>query len=390
MHEARLMPRPLRAVVDIGALASNYALARRLAPRARAFATVKANGYGHGTRRVERALADADGFAVCEIEQAVALRTRARAAHRDRPVLLLEGFFSSRDLRTCAREGISTVVHDRAQVEMLEGTRIDSPLDVFVKMNSGMNRLGFAPSRFNAVVEALRKLPSVASITLMTHFACADEPEGIAAQLAVFDAHTAAFPDLPRSLANSAALLRYPESHADWVRPGIMLYGISPFADRDAAALGLRPVMCLQSEVIAVQSLVAGDRVGYAGTFRAQGPMRVGIVACGYADGYPRHAPTGTPVLVDGSRSRILGRVSMDMLAVDLTGVPAAGIGAPVVLWGGALPAEDVAAAAGTIAYEMLCALAPRVPVREVAGQSFDRQAGPVVGTPAAPAAQAG
>jgi len=372
------MPRPLRAVIDTDALASNYALARRRAPRARAFATIKANGYGHGMQRVEQALADADGFAVCEIEQAVALRTHDGTGRRDRPVLLLEGFFSPRDLQTCALEGISTVVHDGAQVEMLERTPVDSPLHVFVKMNSGMNRLGFAPSRFAAAVDALRALPSVAAITLMTHFACADEAEGIAAQLAVFDAHAAAFPELPRSLANSAALLRYPESHADWVRPGIMLYGISPFADCDAASLGLRPVMCLQSEVIAVQPLVAGDRVGYAGTFRAEGPMRVGIVACGYADGYPRHAPTGTPVLVDGRRSRILGRVSMDMLAVDLTCLPASGIGAPVVLWGGALPAEEVAAAAGTIAYELLCALAPRVPVHELARQ------------PAAPAAEAG
>ncbi|MCE2945770.1 MAG: alanine racemase [bacterium] len=361
------MPRPLQAVIDMGALASNHALAKRLAPGARAFATIKADAYGHGTRRVERALAGADGFAVCEIEQAAALRTLARSARRDRPVLLLEGCFCTRDLLLCALEGITTVVHDIAQVEMLERTRLDPAVDVFVKMNSGMNRLGFAPSRFGAAVERLQALPAVRSITLMTHFASADEPEGIAAQMAVFEAHAAAFPGLPRSLANSAALLRYPESHADWVRPGLMLYGISPFADRDAASLGLQPAMRLESEVIAVQALVAGDRVGYAGTFRADGPMRVGIVACGYADGYPRHAPTGTPVLVDGQRSRLLGRVSMDMLAVDLTALPAAGVGCPVVLWGGALPAEEVATAAGTIAYELLCALAPRVPVREQA-----------------------
>jgi alanine racemase len=362
------MPRPLQAVIDMGALASNHALAKRLAPRARAFATIKANGYGHGIRRVERALAGADGFAVCEIEQAAALRTRARAARREQPVLLLEGFFSTRDLLVCSLEGIATVVHDVAQVEMLERTLLDSPVDVFVKMNSGMNRLGFAPSRFANAVERLHALAAVRSITLMTHFASADEAEGIAAQLAVFDAHAAAFASLPRSLANSAALLRHPESHGDWVRPGIMLYGVSPFADCDAASLGLRPAMRLESEVIGVQSLVAGDRVGYAGTFRADGPMRVGIVACGYADGYPRHAPTGTPVLVDAQRSRIVGRVSMDMLAVDLTGLPAAGVGAPVALWGGELPVEEVARAAGTIAYELLCALAPRVPVRESAG----------------------
>lgn len=360
------MPRPLQATVDMGALASNHALARRLAPHATVLATIKANGYGHGLRRVERALPDATGFAVCEIEQAAALRVRARAARRERQVLLLEGFFSTRDLLVCSLEGISTVVHDLGQVELLERTRLESPLDVFVKMNSGMNRLGFAPSRFGAAVERLRGLSSVRSITLMTHFAAADEAEGVAGQLAVFDAHAAPFGGLRRSLANSAALLRYPETHADCIRPGIMLYGVSPFADQPATALGLRPAMVLESELIAVQVLDAGDRVGYAGTFRADGPMRIGIVACGYADGYPRHAPTGTPVLVGGRRSRTVGRVSMDMLAVDLTGMPEAGVGTPVVLWGGALPVEEVASAAGTIAYELLCALAPRVPVREV------------------------
>lgn len=359
------MPRPLQAVIDMAALASNHAKARALAPRSRVLATIKANGYGHGLLRVERALADADGFAVCEIDQAAALRERARSARGDRLVLLLEGFFSTPDLLVCSREGICPVVHDRAQVEMLEQTRLESPIDVFVKMNSGMNRLGFAPARFGAAVERLRGSSSVRSLTLMTHFAAADEEEGVAAQLEVFDAHAAPFGGLRRSLANSAALLRYPQTHADCVRPGIMLYGVSPFADCTAASLGLRAVMSLEAEVIAVQSLSAGDRVGYAGVFRADAPMRVGIVACGYADGYPRHAPTGTPVLVDGRRSRTLGRVSMDMLAVDLTGMPEAGVGTPVVLWGGALPVEEVAAAAGTIAYELLCALAPRVPVRE-------------------------
>ncbi|MFO0480948.1 MAG: alanine racemase [bacterium] len=359
------MPRPLQAVIDLAALAANHALARALAPRARVLATIKANGYGHGLPRVERALADADGFAVCEIDQAAALRERARSARCDRPVLLLEGFFSTPDLLVCASEGICPVVHDQAQVDMLEQTRLESPIDVFVKMNSGMNRLGFAPERFGVAVERLHASHSVRSITLMTHFAAADEAEGVAAQLEVFEAHAAPFGALRRSLANSAALLRYPQTHADCVRPGIMLYGVSPFADRTAASLGLRAVMSLEAEVIAVQTLAAGDRVGYAGVFRAEAPMRVGIVACGYADGYPRHAPTGTPVLVDGRRSRTLGRVSMDMLAVDLTGMPEAGVGTPVVLWGGALPVEEVAAAAGTIAYELLCALAPRVPVRE-------------------------
>lgn len=367
------MPRPVSAVVDLAALAANYALAKRTAPRTRAFATVKADAYGHGIGRVTRALAHADGYAVCEIEQALSLRSASREAGRTQPVLLLEGFFSVPDLRLCALEGLSVVVHDTAQLAMLEQTQVAAPVDVFLKLNTGMNRLGFQPARFAAAVERLRPLPAVRSITLMTHFACADEAEGIAAQLARFDSTVAGVDrpgmrhwPMPRSLANSAALLRYPQTHADWARPGIMLYGVSPFGPADSRALGLRPVMSLASELIAVQQLEAGDRVGYAGTFVAPQPMRIGIVACGYADGYPRHAPTGTPVLVDGLRTRTIGRVSMDMLAVDLAGVPQAGVGSPVTLWGGALPVDEVASAAGTIAYELLCALAPRVPVREI------------------------
>jgi alanine racemase len=360
------MPRPISATIDLAAVAANYALAKARTPRARAFATIKADGYGHGLERVARALAGADGFAVCEVEAAIALRERSG----ERPVLLLEGFFDERDLLDCARVRVTAVIHDAAQIGMLERSRLERPLDVFVKMNSGMNRLGFAPAHYVGAVERLRGCAGVGTITLMTHFACADEAEGIAAQLEVFDAHAAALDRggarLPRSLANSAAILRYPQSHADWVRPGVMLYGVSPFAEASARALGLVPAMHLRSALIGVQRLAAGARVGYAGTFTAPRPMRIGIVACGYADGYPRHAPTGTPVLVDGVRTRTLGRVSMDMLAVDLEPVPQAGVGSPVTLWGDGLPAEEVAAAAGTIAYELLCALAPRVPVREL------------------------
>jgi alanine racemase len=205
----------------------------------------------------------------------------------------------------------------------------------------------------------------VGRITLMTHFACADEAQGIATQLACFNSLATGL-GAPRCLANSAAILRYPESHGDWVRPGIMLYGSSPFADVSAASLDLKPVMTLTSAIIGVQELQAGEAAGYGATFRAQQPTRIGIVACGYADGYPRHAPTGTPVLVNGQRCCTLGRVSMDMLCVDLTGIPGAGVGSPVTLWGKGLPVEEVAAAAGTISYELLCALAPRVPVVEI------------------------
>jgi alanine racemase len=197
----------------------------------------------------------------------------------------------------------------------------------------------------------------------MTHFSHADEPEGIAEQLERFKGLTAAY-RVPRSLANSAALLRYPATHSEWVRPGIMLYGASPFADTSAQQFGLQPVMTLTSELISVRELKAGDRVGYAGLFRAEKTMRIGTVACGYADGYPRHAPTGTPVLVNGKRTRTLGRVSMDMLGVDLSEVSDADIGSRVTLWGNGLPVEEVASAAGTISYELTCALTARVPVK--------------------------
>jgi alanine racemase len=231
---------------------------------------------------------------------------------------------------------------------------------IYLKMNSGMNRLGFTPERFRAVCKRLAGTAAAGPITLMTHFADADGASGVAEQLARFGAATADL-SLPRSLANSAAVLRFPETHADWIRPGILLYGCSPFADRSADALGLRPVMTLQSEIIATQLLKPGDRVGYGGTFTAETAMTIGVVACGYADGYPRHAPTGTPVLVEGRRTRVVGRVSMDMLMVDLAGIPQARIGSPVTLWGEGLSADEVAAAAGTISYELLCALAARV-----------------------------
>jgi alanine racemase len=225
-----------------------------------------------------------------------------------------------------------------------------------------MNRLGIAPALFSAELARLQQHPRVSGITLMTHFADADDGRGIGWQLASFE-HLAIASALPRSLANSAAVLRYPEAQADWVRPGIMLYGCSPFGDVSAKTLGLRPAMTLTSAIIAIQHLQAGDRVGYGGTFTATKPMRVGVVACGYADGYPRHAPNGTPVAVTGKLTGTVGRVSMDMLCVDLSDMPAVEVGAAVTLWGDAPSADDVAAAAGTISYELLCAVAPRVPI---------------------------
>ncbi len=361
------MTRPIRARIDLSALKHNLAVARGCAPQSRALAVIKANAYGHGMLRVAGALAGAEGFAVLNLSEGIALRE----AGFNQTILLLEGFFSADELPALAEYRLVSAIHHAEQIEMLAASGLPLKLDVFLKINSGMNRLGFKPEALPSALQRLRSSRSVGKITLMTHFASADAPkgtsesEGVAAQLACFDGLADGLA-LPRSLANSAAILRHPETHGDWVRPGIMLYGSSPFADASAESLDLKPVMTLESGIIAVQALRAGDAVGYGRTFRADGPMRVGVVACGYADGYPRHAPTGTPVLVHDVSTRTLGRVSMDMLCVDLTDLPDAGIGSPVTLWGNGLPVEEVAAAASTISYELLCALAPRVPVVEV------------------------
>jgi alanine racemase len=292
-----------------------------------------------------------------------------------RPILLLEGFFEPADLDIVDGYRLTAVVHSKEQLDMLEHVRPEHPLDIFVKLNSGMNRLGFAPDAYRAAYARARDLQArgiVGTVGRMTHFANADAPDGIAGQLDVFQ-RTAGGMAGPASLANSAATLRYPgiavaRARGDsWVRPGICLYGASPFSDADAASFGLRPAMSLRSRIIATQQLRPGDSVGYGSLYTADAPVRVGVVACGYADGYPRHAGTGTPIVVAGTRTRVLGRVSMDMLAVDLTPVPDAGVGAPVSLWGVDGPSVDeVAQAAGTIGYELLCALATRVPVRTV------------------------
>lgn len=350
--------RPIQAVIHRAALTHNLAVVRRCAPRAKVMAVIKADAYGHGLLRAAQALAGADGFAVVELDAAV----RLREAGFGQPILLLEGFFRPQEAPLFESHGLSAVIHCPEQLEMLAAFR--PPLDVFLKLDTGMHRLGFQDGGFAAALERVTGAAAVRSVTLMTHFARADEPGGVAEQLARFQALTGHL-QLPRSLANSAAILCHPDTHADWVRPGIMLYGASPFPDRPAAEFGLLPAMTLSAEVIAVQDLGRGERVGYGGMFEAPGPMRVGIVACGYADGYPRHAATGTPVLVDGQRTRILGRVSMDMLCVDLGRLPGSGVGSRVTLWGEGLPVDEVAAAAGTIAYELLCAVAPRVPVKE-------------------------
>jgi alanine racemase len=355
------MSRPIQALIDLSAIEHNLSVVRRHAPRSRVLAVIKADAYGHGLLRAAEALSGADGFAMLELDAAIRLR---EAGYRQK-ILLLEGFFSIEELALIEQYHLSIVIHDREQLGMLcsYSPRGRFKPEVFLKVNTGMNRLGFMPEQCPTAIERIRSSCALDNITLMTHFACADESAGdesIGIQLKRFAA-TAAGRHFACSLANSAAILRYPETHADWVRPGLMLYGASPLAERSAAELDLRPAMTISSKVIAVQTLRPGEGIGYGHAFRADVPMRVGVVAGGYADGYPRHAPTGTPVLVDGCRTRIIGRISMDMLHVDLSGLMRSGVGSTVTLWGKGLPVEEVAQAAGTVGYELLCALAPRM-----------------------------
>ena len=357
------MPRPIRATISAGALAHNLMVAKAYASGAKLWAVIKANAYGHGLERAARALEAADGYAVLDFQEAA----RLRVAGIDRPLLMLEGFFKPADVALLHKYALTPVIHNSEQVEMLRLAALPGEIDVYLKVNSGMNRLGFTVDSLRPAYNAMRLHPQVRDVTLMTHFADADGPGGVKAQLDWFNELTKPFEAGQRSLANSAALIAFPETRADWVRPGIMLYGCSPFSDRSAASLGLKPAMTLGSEIIATQHLQPGERIGYGFSYEAVGEMTIGVVACGYADGYPRHAPSGTPVLVNGKRARIVGRVSMDMICVDISDIPEAYIGTPVTLWGEGLPADEVAAAAGTLSYELLCALAARVPVSEVA-----------------------
>jgi len=367
------MPRPILATVHSDALRHNLARAHHFAPDARVWAVVKANAYGHGIERCFDALRSADGFALLDLAEA----ERLRALDWRGPIHLLEGVFEPRDLELCSRLHLWHTVHCTEQIDWLAAHKTQVPHRVFLKLNSGMNRLGFTPAAFRSAWARLNALPQVDEISLMTHFSDADGARGIAHQVAAFEASTA---DLPgeRTLCNSAALLRHAKQalrgaqslSADWVREGIALYGSAPdFPEKRVSDWDLQPAMTLSSRVIGTQTLQTGDTVGYGSTFTAEGPLRIGVVACGYADGYPRHAPTGTPVLVDGVRTRLIGRVSMDMITVDLSPVESAGIGSEVTLWGRAssssgevLPIDEVASAAGTISYELMCAVAPRVP----------------------------
>lgn len=357
------MPRPLVATIHLAALQHNLSIAKSCASSAKTWAVVKANAYGHGLGRAMQAFAAADGLALIETEGVVRLREMGW----QKPILLLEGFFESVDLPVCAKHGVQFAVHCAEQIDMLEKANLTTPVDVHLKLNSGMNRLGFVPDTFKAAHARLRSIRAVRSITLMTHFANADDAANaglpLSEQVRRFKLAAEGLPG-ERSLANSAAVLMHPELAANWVRPGIMLYGGTP-GGQSAQAFGLKPAMSLTSEIIGIQRIAAGEAIGYGSRFIASKTMTVGVVACGYADGYPRHAPTGTPIMVDGQRTTLVGRVSMDMITVDLTGIHGAHVGSKVELWGNALPIDDVAAAAGTIGYELMCALAPRVRVVE-------------------------
>ncbi|MDA0237661.1 MAG: alanine racemase [Proteobacteria bacterium] len=349
--------RPIQAIINLEAMRHNVAIIKKLAGTSRVFGVVKADGYGHGLSRIYSALSHIDGFAVIEMDAAAYLR----AQDARRPILLLEGVFSLQELSCAADLKLDLVVHNIEQIALLEKCRSLHSFHVFLKINTGMNRLGIKADQAIQCHEALCRLPVVERVTAMTHYAEADGPRGLGWQNIQF-AQAIGSLDIPVSKSNSAALFRFGANEESWVRPGIVLYGASPMTDVPASSLGLKPVMTLKSGIIGVQEISAGDRVGYGGTYVANRKMKIGIVAGGYGDGYPRSMPNGSPVIVNDIRTTTVGRVSMDTFAVDLTDVPAAGVGSTVVLWGEGLPVDEVAQQIGTIGYELLTRVTTRVP----------------------------
>ena len=354
-----VLMRPLLATIDLAAIQHNYLLAQRCAPGRQAFAVVKANAYGHGVREVVGALQElADGFAVASLDEAVEVRALDASAR----ILLLEGCFAADEYRQATELGLDITLHSAEQAEALLAANLQQPLRVWLKLDSGMHRLGLSAAEVRVWHARLRGATQVAELNLLSHLACADERGH-----PLTEDQVEAFLDLldldfdQRSLANSAAILTIPATHMDWQRPGIMLYGATPFAELSAAELGLRAVMSLTAQVIAVREVAVGESVGYGADWVAERPTRVATVSCGYADGYPRNAPSGTAVWVAGQRAPLIGRVSMDMLTIDLTDLPAVTLGAAVELWGAQLPVDEVAQACGTIGYELLCKVTARV-----------------------------
>lgn len=355
------MGRQTRARVNLDALRHNYRLARRHAGEAEAMAVVKADGYGHGLEAVARALqGDAQRYAVACLEEA----QRLREAGLSQPVVMLQGFHDAADIATCVSLQLEPVIHSEHQLAAIEKATLTGPISVWLKVNTGMNRLGFSPPEVDAVVSRVRRLREVNLLGLMTHYACADDrdEEMTSRQNAIFTEFTLRYPDLLFSAANSAGHFRESSPRFNWTRPGIMLYGATPMIAESAAELGLRAVMTLESQLTAVRTLQPGETVGYGASWQAESPTPMGIVSIGYGDGYPRHAPTGTPLWICNARVTTLGRVSMDMLAVDLTAAPHARPGDPVELWGTNVPVDEVARYAGTIGYELLTGVTARVP----------------------------
>ncbi|MER1966989.1 alanine racemase [Castellaniella sp. GW247-6E4] len=383
------MPRPILATVHVPALSHNLETVAGMlsrsatVPRPSVWAVIKANAYGHGIEPAVEGFAQADGLAMLDLDEAVRCREHGWSG----PLLLLEGFFEPADIEVLDHYRITTAIHCAEQLEMLEAGQVRHALDAFVKLNSGMHRLGFQPDQYRAAYRRALDLQAegvLGAVGKMTHFARADDdPVETAGQLRVFAQVTEGLPG-PVSVCNSAATLTEGlaagvSGGEQWVRPGICLYGGSPFDERSAESMGLRPAMTLSSRLISTHTVPAGGAVGYGHCYVAERATRVGVVACGYADGYPRHAPTGTPITVEGVRTRVLGRVSMDMLVADLDPVPQARVGSPVVLWGEGGPSVDeVARPCGTIGYELLCAVAPRVPRRvQGAGAAPSSDEGP-------------
>jgi alanine racemase len=353
--------RLIRAVIDTGALRHNVRKIRERARGARLMAVVKANAYGHGLVPTALALAEVDSFAVARLEEGLALRAQGVS----QPIVLLEGVFAADQLLEAARHGFDLVVHDGLQIELLERDPGPHRFVLWVKIDTGMNRLGFRPGEFPQALERLRRLePAPLEIRLLTHLARADEPDNsmTAEQVARFREAIRGL-DFAISIANSAGVFGERHLGCDWVRPGLALYGASPFAGRTGTDLGLLPVMSLETSVIAVRQVLRGETVGYGGAWRAPRDSQVAIVAAGYGDGLARGLPNGTPILVDGRRAPLCGRVSMDMIAVDVTDLPGVRVGTPVVLWGRGLPVEEIARHAGTIPYELLCGVSQRVPL---------------------------
>jgi alanine racemase len=352
------MSRPARARIDLQALQHNFSLVQQAASDTQVMAIIKANAYGHGLVSIAQALPAAAAFGVSCLDEAIALRE----AGFERRIVLLEGLFAAEDVGLIGGYRLDVVIHHASQLQWLEQRPLLRPLDVWLKIDTGMHRLGFDPDRVTDIVSRLQRIPQVAAVRYMTHFSCADELDNPCTrrQIDAFNTAVAAV-EGERTLANSAGILGWPAARGDWVRPGIMLYGSSPLRGRTAQSLGLRPVMTLSTKLIAINARKQGDAIGYGADWHCPADMRIGVAAIGYGDGYPRHARNGTPLRVNGRETSLVGRVSMDMISVDLDAVPDAQVGDEVILWGEGLPVDEVAEASTTIAYELLCGVGSRV-----------------------------